>query len=97
MCQVAMFKSPRCKCKWLQIIEPCAPNAGFSQCPHFGTGDAMYYPPDEYESYQCPLHIYLGCYDRNYTRMVIRERCGIRIGSGPSRRDPGLEVACVLM
>ncbi|POS69838.1 hypothetical protein DHEL01_v211767 [Diaporthe helianthi] len=96
MCRVVMYKSTSCKCKWLQVIEPCAPNSGFSQCPHFGTGDAMY-PPDEYESYQCPLHVCFGCYDRNYTRMVIRERCGIRFGSGPSRHDPGFEVACVLM
>lgn len=96
MCRVAMFKSPRCKCKWLQIIEPCAPNAGFSQCPEFGVGNAMY-PPEEYNSYQCPLHVLFGCYDRNYTRMVVRERCGIRFGSGPSRHDPGFEMGCVVM
>lgn len=55
------------------------------------------YPPEKYKSYQCPLHVLFGCYDRNYTRMVIRERRGIRFGSGPSRHDPGFEVGCVVM
>lgn len=86
-----MYTSPSCRCKWLQIIEPCAPNAGFSQCQGFGTGSVTY-PPEEYKSYQCPQHVLFGQYDRNYTRMVVRERRALRFGSGPSRHDPGFEV-----
>lgn len=96
MCRVAKYKSRSCGCKWLRIIEPCAPNAGFSQCYGFGNG-SLNNPLEEYEDENCPRHVLCGWYDRNYTRMIERERNGIRIGTGPYRYDTGVDLRCIMM
>lgn len=64
---MAIYENPECGCRWLQIHQPCRPNAGFSQCEQFGKGNVTYHP-DEYQSPQCPVHGLYGWYDRNYVR-----------------------------
>lgn len=96
MCHVASYKSSECKCKWMSVIQPCGPNAGFSLCEKFGDG-RIKRSPEVYESNQCPIHVLYGQYDRNYTRMIVKETTGWRIGAGPNKTDPGVDVKCVVM
>lgn len=72
MCQVVIYENPQCRCRWLQICQQCKPNAGFSQCDKFGKR-GIKYPPDEYESLQCPIHDLGGWYDRNFVRAYAGE------------------------
>lgn len=44
----------------------------------------------------CPKHN-LGCYDLNYTRMVVDVKNGVRWGLGPNKTDPGIEFQCSVM
>lgn len=46
---------------------------------------------------QCPVHDLFGCYDRNFVRMVVKERSTLRIGFGPGKRDPGCDIKCIVM
>lgn len=98
MCKTAFFKSPRCGCRWWRIAEPCGPGMGFSTCGRFFDGRCKPAPPS-YRAWSepCPTHDLLGVYDRNQVRMVLGLHNGFRFGTGPSLRDPGVEVRCVVM
>ncbi|CAK7244124.1 MAG: hypothetical protein STHCBS139747_005659 [Sporothrix thermara] len=44
MCLSAYYNHPLCGCRWLAIVEPCAPGRGFSTCPHLRNGRAKKAP-----------------------------------------------------
>ncbi|EPE06731.1 hypothetical protein F503_03158 [Ophiostoma piceae UAMH 11346] len=44
----------------------------------------------------CPKHNMVW-YDRNYTRMVVDTKNGVRWGLGPNKTDPGIECGCCVM
>ena len=44
----------------------------------------------------CPRHNMVW-YDRNYMRMVVDVKNGVRWGLGPSKTDPGVECGCCIM
>ncbi len=105
MCQYALYRSPRCGCRWLSVTEPCFSGAGFSTCETLrreSNGDGRMHPAvPAYRARRgsCPRHALDGYYDYNTTRMVIRIRHGVHVGVGGDRADPGVDVGwrCEIM
>ncbi|KAB5581108.1 hypothetical protein GE09DRAFT_463390 [Coniochaeta sp. 2T2.1] len=99
MCQYAIYRSPRCGCRWLAITHPCFPGGGFSTCEtlqHESNGSGRMYPAVPAftaERGSCPRHGLDGDYDYNLVRMVVRIRNGFHIGAGGDRTDPGVDVS----
>lgn len=99
MCQYALYRSPRCGCRWLAITEQCFVGAGFSTCEALQretSSDGRMHPsvPAFRASRgSCPRHALDGYYDYNQTRMVVRIRNGFHLGTGGNRTDPGFDVS----
>ncbi len=82
----------------MRIDRPCAPGMGFSTCPLFFDGNIKPQPPTiKATRTACPIHDMKGNYDRNKSRMVVSVKHGMRWGWGPSKKDPGVDIGCVLM
>lgn len=98
MCHYALYRSPRCRCRWLAITGPCFDGAGFSTCESLraeSSGDGRMHPAvPAYRASPgtCPRHALDGHYDYNQVRMVLRIRDGFHLGAGGDRADPGFDV-----
>ncbi|KAK3336580.1 hypothetical protein B0T19DRAFT_43561 [Cercophora scortea] len=100
MCGIEFYKDTYCGHRWARIVQPCWPGYGFTTCPTFFTGYAQPQPVCYIAREEpCPACDLRGVYDRNQIRMVVRLRSGFRLGMGPSRCDPGVEVrwCCAVM
>jgi hypothetical protein len=71
---------------------------GFSTCPLFFNGIAKEQPEDVFFARfeLCPRCWDLE-YDRNYMRQVVAIRRGWKVGTGPDRRDKGVEIFCCVV
>ncbi len=96
MCSVQFWKSRRCRHRWVTIKKPCTDGRNFSNCPSFQDGRARtprspgrWAPPG-----CCPVHDKKGDYDFDTIRVIDTVTRGVRLGAGPSRKDPGVDVLC---
>ena len=76
-------------------MTPCAEGRNFSNCPSFANGKAR--RPESLKRSHAPEKSCPKCdkkdnYDGNTTRMVKDVRQGIKVGTGPSRSDPGVDM-----
>lgn len=103
MCRTVLYHHPTCGCRWLEVARPCGINMGLSTCPTFldpgvvRPGPLCAACP---HGRPCPRHELRGAYDRNVMRMVLAIENGIKIGRGPARGDPGVEIrlgSCAVM
>ena len=102
MCEAIYYKHTACSCRWAEVAEQCLPGMGFSTCPDFdglgGSGVAHEDPVYIHTAMRsCPAHGLGGIYDRNYCRMVVRVRNGVKVGLGPGKEDMGVECPCLVM
>ncbi len=98
MCRTAFYTDPTCKCRWMRVIQPCAPGLGFSTCAIFFNGMAKPQPLTfKATRCPCPVHDLLDNYDRNEFRMVVDIKNGMRWGWGPNKADPGVDFYCAVM
>ncbi|CCF37624.1 hypothetical protein CH063_08916 [Colletotrichum higginsianum] len=95
MCEVFIYKHIKCGCVWGEIAVPCGPGMGYTTCGQFGSGIAK--RPlrlQKAEHRPCPTHDMYGLYDGNQMRAIKKITHGVKIGTGPSKQDAGVEVAC---
>ncbi|KAK0612978.1 hypothetical protein B0T17DRAFT_620348 [Bombardia bombarda] len=93
MCRVEFYKDPYCGHRWARVTRPCYPGYGFTTCPSFFNGSSKSAPRCFVAVQEpCPKCDLRGTYDRNQIRVVRRVRNGFRLGTGPSRRDPGVDI-----
>jgi hypothetical protein len=101
MCRAILLVNNRCGHRYLELKRSCAPGRDLLSCPMFRDGATTIHgrlPPfEEYcaPRYSCPYCDCRGNYDMRVYRMVWGIRRGVRIGLGPSRRNPGCD--CIVM
>ncbi|KAK0632536.1 hypothetical protein B0T14DRAFT_35816 [Immersiella caudata] len=101
MCVIMHYVQRDCKHRWGIITGPCEPGMGFKRCPIIFDPEYVLPEPDVYitNTQPCPKCDLHGRYDRNQVRMVKRIRRVLKIGSGPAKKDSGIELrlCCVVM
>ena len=106
MCTAKVLKSSTCEHWWAEILDPCAEGRHFSNCPTFQDGKARSLksnPWSKAEEKTCPKCDKKDDYDGEKIRMVKSIQHGYRLGSGPSKSDPGQDfvghgvVCCTVM
>ncbi|KAK4968087.1 hypothetical protein LTR28_002313, partial [Elasticomyces elasticus] len=84
----------------LTLRTPCRPSRNLLNCPDFTSrqpgGPAAFPKKPGYWAPEgvCPWCDLKGEYDMRFVRVVRMRWMGIRIGLGPGRRDPGVDVVC---
>ena len=99
MCLVQTLHSPTCHHTWMEITTPCAPDRGFSNCPHLVFNCNSHGRPlvaQVCSASSCPWDGgRAGEYCLNTTRVVTRVRHGVHIGRSPGGR--GVDLMCAVM
>lgn len=86
----------------LTLRRPCAPGRDLLSCPDFQASQPRGPAPlprdicnnAALRRHRCPLCDKDGKYDMRYCRMMVVRKRGVRIGSGPAKTDPGVDIAC---
>ena len=81
----------------LELAKPCGEGRNLRDCPQFKcklAGPADWPMSSTRRAFrECPI-----CDDKSYDtrtiRVIAKERVGVKIGAGPCRKDPGLEMSC---
>ncbi|KAK0661576.1 hypothetical protein QBC41DRAFT_235899 [Cercophora samala] len=98
MCKIVHYKDFHCGHRWAVITLSCYPGFGFDNCPSLFDGRAKPYPQKVVaQGHLCPTCDLKGQYDRNYTRMVEKNKHGFRWGLGPNEQDWGRDITCVIL
>ncbi|KAF2144684.1 uncharacterized protein K452DRAFT_296091 [Aplosporella prunicola CBS 121167] len=104
MCTTTYYRSLECGHAWLMLRMPCSPWMNLTNCPMYQdramTHVSTLPQPNRRRiapRYSCPCCDYRGHYNPRIVRVIRSERYGVKIGSGPSRRDPGCAFFCAVM
>lgn len=95
MCRTKGWKSAKCGHKWFTLTAPCAEGKNFSNCMSFELQQAR--QPKKIHiapAGECPKCDKKDDYDGDTVRLVKSTKRGTKFGTGPSRRDAGLECHC---
>lgn len=82
----------------LELVRPCGKGINLKNCPILPSCRQMRstdWPRASalVKAYDCPLCNHES-YDERRTRIIVKERVGVRMGAGPCRGDPGFEASC---
>jgi hypothetical protein len=101
MCTATLYRNHDCGHRYLALDTPCAPGMNLLTCPMFQPGATTRtsrFPPfldRQAPRHSCPRCDKKGNYDFEFLRAVQARRYGKRIGMGPARSDPGIDIPCV--
>ncbi|KAK2766242.1 acetate non-utilizing protein 9 [Arachnomyces sp. PD_36] len=99
MCNVIRWKSPSCKHRWITIVQPCAADRGFNNCPNFAspTSRTRTLLSQQALPKSCPICDLKGDYDGNKTRIIKKEVRGVSIWAPGSKGSQYDMVCCSVM
>lgn len=88
---------------WLQLRDNCAPYRDLWNCPEYAKGAVTAtrtLPPHDLKlvtESECPFCQNVS-YDIRFIRRINKQRSGVRVGLGPSKKDLGVDVyGCCVM
>jgi len=95
MCKTKFLKGPACTHSWAEIVIPCAKDRGFTTCPSFTDNrvhDGRKLIATMASAESCPMCDKKNKYDGNKIRIIARIDSGFRWGTGPGRKNTGVDV-----